>query len=225
MFAFRRLPFFGPVHRRLVHDGMSWKPKDKDKLAKMILDSANSPTANMQAAKDTLLFRYEDPGKMMRYTALGLSMFPMWTYLAYFCYKLDKTLIPLKRRMSPEVREGWVVRNIERARITVAFGFFLFGCGLSGYWLSRSMNTVRRLVLRKGGKHVTIMTYGILGKTTRQVTVPVSHCSGVRQNYQNSQRFFMNVRNRKLRYQFNVEDGIFSNKPLFDRTVGLSRRL
>ena len=61
MFAFRRLPIFGPAHRRLVHDGMSWKPKDKDKLAKMILDSANSPAANMQAAKDTLLFRYEDP--------------------------------------------------------------------------------------------------------------------------------------------------------------------
>ena len=61
MFAFRRLPIFGPPHRRLVHDGMSWKPKDKDKLAKMILDSANSPAANMQAAKDTLLFRYEDP--------------------------------------------------------------------------------------------------------------------------------------------------------------------
>ena len=124
-------------------------------------------------------------------------MLPLWTYLSYFCYNLDKTIAPIKRKLSPELREGWVIKNIERARVGVAVGFFLFGklisflsririayrpdvcfltgASLSGYWFARTNNTVRRLILRKGGKHVTIMTHGLLGG--RQLTVPVSHVS------------------------------------------------
>jgi len=226
MIVLRRLIALKSFGRRFIHDGMSWKPKDKDKLAKLILEDAQSPGTSMTAVpKDTLLFRYEDTGRMMRYTFVGLTMFPMWTYLSYFCYNLDKTLAPIKRRLSPEQRDGWVLRNVERARVGVAFGFFIFGVSLSTYSLSTLLNTVRRLVLRKGGKHVTIISYGVLGTNSRQLTVPVSHCNGVRANYQNDQRFFMNVRNRRFRFQFNLEEGIFSNRPLFDRTVGMSRNI
>ncbi len=56
--------------------------------------------------------------------------------------------------------------------------FVLFvGLGLSGYWLTRTMNTVRRVVLRKGGRYVTIVTYGVLGFTSRHTTKPVSQVS------------------------------------------------
>ena len=51
------------------------------------------------------------------------------------------------------------------------------GAGLSTYWLSRNLNTVRRVVLRKGGKYVTIVTYGILGFTSKHTTKAVSHVS------------------------------------------------
>ena len=42
------------------------------------------------------------------------------------------------------------------------------------------MNTVRRIVLRKGGKYVTIVTYGLFGYTSRYTT---KHLSQVTSNY------------------------------------------
>ena len=51
------------------------------------------------------------------------------------------------------------------------------GVGLSGYWLVRTTNTVRQLVLRKGGKHLTVVTYGILGRSSKFTTIPLNHVS------------------------------------------------
>ena len=53
------------------------------------------------------------------------------------------------------------------------------GVGLSGYWLVRTTNTVRQLVLRKGGKHLTVVTYGILGRSSKFTTIPLSHVSSL----------------------------------------------
>ena len=128
---------------------------------------------------------------------------------------------------------------------------------MTGYWANTAMKTVRRVVLHKGGKYVTIVTYGFLGFTSRYTTKAVSHvssftwtmytkhvrmwmasnklpkyvssynfqCSVVRQTSQSTERIFLNVKGHRFRYQFNVEDGIFSNKPLFDRTIGQIRVL
>merc|ERR1712142_488829 len=115
---------------------------------------------------------------------VGMSMFPVWSYLSYFCYNLDREI---KSKMSPEAAEkisrGWIYTNVERLRKGVAVGFFIFGACLSGYWMSRTMNTVRRLILRKGGKHVTVITYGLFGANSRMITVPITHVSGVRRNF------------------------------------------
>ena len=61
----------------------------------------------------------------------------------------------------------------------IGLGYFLFGAGLSSYWVVRTMNTVRRLVLRKGGKYVSIQTYGLTGGGGKILNVPVVYCSGV----------------------------------------------
>ncbi len=127
------------------------------------------------------------------------------------------------------------------------YWWFCSGCGLSCYWLLRTTNTVRRLVLRKGGKHITLVTYGILGSTSRVRTVPVTHvrstacpnrvslenldyspllqCSAVHAPFYRKHRFFLIIKDHMFKYQFNLEDGIFTNKPLFDKTVGLRRRI
>jgi len=44
----------------------------------------------------------------------------------------------------------------------------------------RTMRTVRYIVLRKGGKHLTIVTYGQLGPYSKMKTVPTSHVSNKR---------------------------------------------
>jgi hypothetical protein len=53
------------------------------------------------------------------------------------------------------------------------------GAGLSGYWVRRTLNTVRRVILKKGGKHVTLVTYGLFGPYNRHCTVPVQHVSQI----------------------------------------------
>jgi hypothetical protein len=60
----------------------------------------------------------------------------------------------------------------------MVIGFALVtGLGLSGYWLSRTRYTVKMLVLRKGGKQATFVTYGTFGLGQRAVTVPIKHVS------------------------------------------------
>ena len=48
----------------------------------------------------------------------------------------------------------------------------LFGLGV--YGLTRVVYSVRRLILRKGGKNVTLVTYGLFGVNSKHVTVPLS---------------------------------------------------
>ena len=38
-------------------------------------------------------------------------------------------------------------------------------------------------------------------------------------------RFFLRVKDRQFKFQVNVQDGVFTNRPLFERTVGVSRRM
>ena len=68
------------------------------------------------------------------------------------------------------------------------------------------MNTVRRLVLRKGGKIISIQTYGITGMKLRFsiiiyyiikysggpgkiMNIPVVHCSGIQQPFRKNDRY------------------------------------
>ena len=60
---------------------------------------------------------------------------------------------------------------------TIRYLFVHIGTGISGYWLNRTLKTVRRLVLKKGGKHVQIVTYGLFGPYNRYSTIPVQHVS------------------------------------------------
>ena len=104
-------------HERNYHQ---YKPKDKSHLYEV-------SESIQQNSKDHLLFRYEAPSRIMRFNALAITMFPMWTYLSYFCYNLDNYLAPFRAKMTPEMAEGWVNKTVEKARLGVAAGFFLFG--------------------------------------------------------------------------------------------------
>ena len=38
--------------------------------------------------KDTLLFRYDDSGKVFWTNLIAMGMFPIWSYMGYFAYSL-----------------------------------------------------------------------------------------------------------------------------------------
>ncbi|XP_023344998.1 transmembrane protein 223 isoform X2 [Eurytemora carolleeae] len=175
--------------------------------------------------KDITLFRYEDLKKVRLKNMLGMSMLPLWAYLGYFAFTLRSKLEPFREEVNNNVRYNFLLDNVTKASVGVGAGFFLFGAGLTSYWMLRTMNTVRKLVLRKGGKYVGIQTYGLLGKNDGFMNVPVVHCSGIQHKFYGKHRFFLKVRDHSFKYSFNLEDGIFSNRPLFDRTVGISRTI
>jgi len=173
--------------------------------------------------KDILLFRYEDQTKVFRTNMVAMSMMPIFGYLGYFCYSLKSTVEPFKEQVMDNTKINFLLDNVSTASRGVGIAFFLFGAGLSSYWVVRTMNTVKKLVLRKGGKYVSIQTYGLIGAGGRVQNIPVVQCSGIQHKFYGKHRFFIKVKDHSFKYQFNLEDGVVTNKPLFDRTVGISR--
>ena len=176
--------------------------------------------------KDVLLFRYDDTGKVFWKNLVALVMFPVGTYLGYTAYTLKATMGEFKDKVAENNKINWRAEQIEMGSVGIGLVYFLFCAGLSSYWITRTMNTVRRLVLRKGGKYVQIQTYGITGGAGKIQNIPVVHCSGEQHPFHRDYDiFFLKVRDHSFKYQLNLKDGVVSNKPLFDRTVGLGRTI
>lgn len=173
--------------------------------------------------KDTPLFRYEDAKKVRLNNFAGMLMLPIWGYLGYFAYSLKSQMKPYEENVETNEKFSFLLNNVLSASTGVGVGFFLFGAGLSSYWTIRTMNTIRKAVLKKGGKYILLQPYGFLGRNTSFISVPVVHCSGIQYKFYGKHRFFLKVRDHSFKYSFNLEDGIFSNRPLFDRTIGVSR--
>ena len=85
---------------------------------------------------------------------------------------------PMKENVAEKEKLNWRLDQIIKGGAGIGVAYLLFGLGLSSYWITRcgsdfgyntvyfflrTMNTVRRLVLRKGGKNITIQTYGFTG--------------------------------------------------------------
>jgi len=204
------MPVVGTLGRSIRH---YYKPKQKEAF----YDVEGVVT------KDILLFRYEDPSKVFRTNMVAMSMLPLWGYLGYFSYSLKSKVESFREDVVDDTKINFLMDNVSKASRGVGLAFFLFGAGLSSYWVIRTMNTVRRLVLRKGGKYIAIQTYGVVGGAGKVQNVPVVHCSGIQHTFYGKHRFFLKVRDHSFKYQFNLEEGIVSNKPLFDRTVGIRR--
>jgi len=174
--------------------------------------------------KDTLLFRYEDPKTVGRKGLIGVVMMPVGVWLGYFSYSLHSTVEPMREGASKNDRINYLLNNVSFASRGVGLGFFLFCGGLSSYWVVRTKHTVRKLVLRKGGKLVSIQTYGILGRQDNWKTIPLTYCTGQQHKFYGKHRFFLKIRDHSFKYHFNLEDGVFSNRALFDRTLGMGRQ-
>ena len=75
--------------------------------------------------------------KILRRNALGITMFPVWSYLSYFTFKIKSDLDPYKDSEVLEKKgRGWLLENIERSSRGVGVGFFLFGKYLSGSFIT-----------------------------------------------------------------------------------------
>lgn len=86
-----------------------------------------------------------------------------------------------------------------------------------------TLRSVRFLILRKGGKDISFVTYGPFNKN-RIMTVPLKCVSAQESREIAKTQLPLKVKNRSLFYILDMR-GEFKNPKLFDYTAGLKRRI
>lgn len=149
---------------RTFRRSYQYKPKDKH-VVQDIVESF--------ASKDVILFRYENPKRII-WINLGCGLlFAAFSFQAYTMYDIGDVIKP-NRKVADEKGRAWMVDNVLLAANGVSVAFFLFGACLCSYWLIRNLYTVRRVILRKGGQSVVIVSYGLTGVRSRLRIVPLN---------------------------------------------------
>lgn len=84
------------------------------------------------------------------------------------------------------------------------------------------LRSVRFLVLRKDGIHVTLVTYTPFGEN-RMMNVPLKYVSAQQSRSQAKVQLPLKVKNKSFFYILDMR-GEFLNQRLYDFTVGLKRK-
>ena len=82
----------------------------------------------------------------------------MFGFMGYEAWNLSGVIDDLSKRRKEQdesERGGGLKRFIDKVSRGVAVGFVSGGTLLGTYWILRNCHTVRRLILRKGGRNVT----------------------------------------------------------------------
>lgn len=181
----------------------------------------NSPDSDTNVGKDVILFKYENPKFYKVLNTLSISHFIFFSYLCYY------TLTSLKDAPDYYSKGDNLVWY---ERINLGEDKYRHGisvcCGLIGYgilfvsWMF-TLRSVRYLVLRKGGKDVSFVTYTPFG-TNRIMTVPLKMVSAEVARETAKSKLPLKIRSRAFYYILDMR-GEFKNPKLFDYTVGLKR--
>uniref|UniRef100_A0A1A9WYI8 Transmembrane protein 223 n=1 Tax=Glossina brevipalpis TaxID=37001 RepID=A0A1A9WYI8_9MUSC len=171
-------------------------------------------------SKDVILYKYENPRFFKVLNFFGISQFIFWTYLSHFAFtSLRDAPVEQKEDIA------WYERiNLgeNKYRNGISIMCFVIGYGLLFTVWMFTLRSVRFLILRKGGKEVSIVSYGPFGYN-RIMDVPLKHVSAQRSREAAAVLLPLKVRNRSFFFVLDMR-GEFKNARLYDYTVGLNRR-
>lgn len=85
------------------------------------------------------------------------------------------------------------------------------------------LRSVRYLIYSKNGKDISFVTYTPFGKN-RIMTIPLKHISAEESRLTAKTFLPIKVKDRKLFYVLDMK-GEFTNKMLYDREIGLRRKI
>ncbi|KAG8229106.1 hypothetical protein J437_LFUL009575 [Ladona fulva] len=178
---------------------------------------------NTNVAKDVIMFKHDNARFFKILNIFALTQFLFWTYLSHFCYTQMKDAPVAKEKK--EDQQWWRSINLgeNKYKNTLAVFCFIIGYGiLAGSWMF-TLKSVRYLVLRKGGKEVTFVTYGPFGKN-RMLTVGLENVSCEESRKSATTQVPIKVKGHLLYYMLDMR-GEFKNGKLFDVTAGMKRVL
>nr|CAG4651502.1 EOG090X0JX7 [Simocephalus serrulatus] len=174
--------------------------------------------------KDVVLYIHNNP-RFHRYLNLfAITQFGFWLYLAEFSLSTLRD-IPVQKTESdtnlPWYRSINLGENKYRRGITtmcVAVGVLILG----GSWMF-SLKAVKNIVLRKGGKDVTFITYAPFNKI-RYLDTPLKNVSATQSRSRAPVQLPVKVKGYMGYFMIDMK-GEFRNPSLFDATVGMRRML
>ncbi|CAG9794049.1 unnamed protein product [Diatraea saccharalis] len=197
-----------------------------NKVRNVVSNSVTTKTihdVNTNVVKDVILFKYENPKFYMYMNVFALVQYMFWTYLGLFAFSTLRDAPVDKSKITDDT--PWFRRiNLGENKYRNALGSIavLIGTGsLIMIWMY-TLKSVRFLILHKGGKHLSFVTYTPFGKN-RIMKVPVENIC-CKENRANARvQLPLKVKNTWMHYMLDMR-GEFKNPLLFDCTAGLARK-
>nr|CAI5865854.1 unnamed protein product [Callosobruchus analis] len=175
---------------------------------------------NTNVAKDVILFKNHNDKVFKVVNIFAIVQFAFWTYLSSFAYTSLRDAPVDKEKATAWYEKINLGENKYRNGLTIMS--FLIGWGILSLSWMYSLRSVKYLILRKGGKQVTIVTYTPTG-TNRMFTLGIENISCREQRQLAKAHIPLKVKGHLFHYLLDVTKGEFRNPELFDHTAGLRR--
>lgn len=178
---------------------------------------------NTKVVKDVILFKYENPKFYIYMNAFAVVQYMFWSYLGVFAFSSLRDAPVDESKINDDT--PWFRKiNLGENKYRNGLGSIalLVGTGsLAMIWMY-TLKSVRYLILNKGGKQLTFVTYTPFGKN-RMMMVPLEHVC-CKENRVNARvQLPLKVKNTWMHYMLDMR-GEFKNALLFDSTAGLARK-
>nr|XP_023014041.1 transmembrane protein 223 [Leptinotarsa decemlineata] len=176
---------------------------------------------NTNVTKDVILYKYHNSRYFNLMNIFAICQFGFWTYLSVISLKTLRD-VPVQETDREEKR-WWEKINLgeNKYRNGIAAFSFLVGFGILSFTWLYSLRSVKYLILRKGGKQITIVTYTPT-MINRMFTVNLSDLSSKDTRQAAKSHIALKVKGHSFYYLMDMK-GEFQNPTLFDYTAGLSR--
>ncbi|XP_018567695.1 transmembrane protein 223 [Anoplophora glabripennis] len=174
---------------------------------------------NTNVVKDVILYKHPNDRFFKIVNLFAICQFGFWTYLALFAFTNLKD-VPV----DDKEEKWWRKVNLgdTKYRTTFTIISFLIGWGILCVTWMYSLRSVKYLILKKGGKEVTIITHTPTGGN-KMLTLKLDNLSCKDSRTSAGSQLPIQVKGHYLHYILDMR-GAFTNPTLFDQTAGLRRK-
>ncbi|XP_049808039.1 transmembrane protein 223 [Schistocerca nitens] len=186
--------------------------------------SAKRPyEVNTDVQKDVILFRHLNPRWYTVLNLFAVCQFCFWMYSAHLGYTLLKDA-PVKADVNEDL-PFWRRVNLGEKKYRLGFTLLSIFVGLTLMTTTclYTAKSVKYLILRKGGRSITIVTHGPFGRNISR-TVDLANVSCPASRGSAKGQLPIKVKGNYIHYVLDMR-GEFTNPQLFDYTAGLKRNL
>ncbi|KAK7063038.1 hypothetical protein SK128_024445 [Halocaridina rubra] len=202
---------------RLLHTSKPQKqnPSMRPDETKLILDH------EFKVARDTVIFRYDEPRLFRIMNIFAMSQFFFWAYLSHFAFTSMRDIPISEEEKNNENLSWWKKINFGKYKNALTVGSFMIGWSTMAFVWLYTLRCVRYLVLKKGGESLMFVTYTPFNRK-QYMTVPLQHVSAKQSRTTSKVYLPLKVKGKYLYYVLDMR-GQFPNTRLFDYSAGLQR--